>query len=306
MDQSEVTDSKYCRKCVSCRSWIRCETLHGLQKMFVSIDGKPLKSCQRCRDNCYETHVAFCEAGSSFLEQHDNHKFDAAVHLRLKVTLTSTFSIENDISVATCAQSGGQELQRRTAMILRKDVFDLRRILLPDGARFNLSCSRSTKRKTERDSLSIRWYTEAQNYVKVQKLFLPRQIYQNSIQMADGPQFEKTELHTITRQQKDGYRLIEGLQDPSVSLAFITPCCSNSAKYNRAKMTEVSIDSRLLYCVLTEYDLVSLPLSCLLLDTRGIQEVGKRGSRLTEWFVALRNAGLNPYVVHTDKDFAGT
>ncbi|KAK9352086.1 hypothetical protein V1523DRAFT_441396 [Lipomyces doorenjongii] len=288
MDQSEVTDSKYCRKCLSCRSWIRCETLQGLQQMFVSIDGKPLKSCQRCRDNCYETHVAY--------------KFDAAVHLRLKVTLTSTFSIENDISVATCAQSGGQELQRRAAMILRKDV--------PDGARFNFSCSRSTKCKTERDSLSIRWYTEAQNYVKVQKLFLPRQIYQNSIQMADGPQFEKTELHTITTQQewerdaasdfkKDGYRLIEGLQDPSVSLAFITPCFSNSAKYNRAKMTEVSIDSRLLSCVLTEYDLVSLPLSCLLL-------IRVRGSRLTEWFVALRNAGLNPYVVHTDKDFAGT
>ncbi|KAK9349808.1 hypothetical protein V1505DRAFT_379810 [Lipomyces doorenjongii] len=65
-------------------------------------------------------------------------------------------------------------------------------------------------------------------------------------------------------------------------------------------MTEVYIDSTFgankhgyeLYCVLIEYDLASLPLSYLLLDTRGIQEVGKRGSRLTEWFVGLRNAGL--------------
>ncbi|KAK9377575.1 uncharacterized protein V1513DRAFT_7, partial [Lipomyces chichibuensis] len=59
-----------------------------------------------------------------------------------------------------------------------------------------------------------------------------------------------------------------------------------------------------LYCVLTEYDLVSLPLSYLLLDTRGVQEEGKRGARLTAWFTALRDAGLCPNVVHTDKDFA--
>ncbi|KAK9495651.1 hypothetical protein V1508DRAFT_409359 [Lipomyces doorenjongii] len=45
MDQSEVIveDSKYCRKCASCRSWIRCETLQGLQQMFVGIDGKLLR-----------------------------------------------------------------------------------------------------------------------------------------------------------------------------------------------------------------------------------------------------------------------
>ncbi|KAK9336235.1 hypothetical protein V1521DRAFT_448931, partial [Lipomyces starkeyi] len=51
-------------------------------------------------------------------------------------------------------------------------------------------------------------------------------------------------------------------------------------------------------------DLVSIPPSCLLLDTRGVQEVGKRGSRLTTWLIALRDAGLKPGVVHTDKDFA--
>ncbi|KAK9427234.1 hypothetical protein V1505DRAFT_402664 [Lipomyces doorenjongii] len=102
---------------------------------------------------------------------------------------------------------------------------------------------------------------------------------------------------------QDGYRLIEGLQEPGVSLGFITLCFSDSLKYDRAKMTEVFIDSTFgtnkhgyeLYCVLTEYDLVSLPLSYLLLDTRGVRDVGKRGTRLT---------ALNPNVVHTDKDFA--
>ncbi|KAK9367943.1 hypothetical protein V1509DRAFT_610177 [Lipomyces kononenkoae] len=77
-------------------------------------------------------------------------------------------------------------------------------------------------------------------------------------------------------------------------------------------MTEIFIDSTFgtnkhgyeLYCVITEYDLVSILLSYLLLDTRGVQEVGKRGSRLTTWLMALRGAGLNPCVIHTDKDFA--
>ncbi|KAJ8098596.1 hypothetical protein POJ06DRAFT_282574 [Lipomyces tetrasporus] len=312
--------------------------------MFVSFDGKPLKSCQKCRDNeldfdldeCYETHEDFVEGVSSFMEQHDNHKFDAAVQsLRMKVTLTSTFLIENDISVATCAQSGDQELQRRAAMI-RNDI--------PDGARFNLSCSRSIERKTERNPLSIQRYTdmaakeffsqhiasffechgelhisfskanesaiiiyEHNGHIEMPELHMTAEL----MQMADDPQFEKTELHTITRQQiynvwisitrkesaqllmgeQDGYRLIEGLQEIGGLLGFTTPCFSDSAKYNREKMTEVFIDSTFgtnkhgyeLYC-----------------------EVGKRGSRFTEWFVALRNAGLHPDVVYTDKDFAGT
>ncbi|KAK9364476.1 hypothetical protein V1509DRAFT_557791, partial [Lipomyces kononenkoae] len=112
--------------------------------------------------------------------------------------------------------------------------------------------------------------------------------------------------------EQDGYRLIDGLQEPGVSLAFVTPCFSDTTKFKREKMTEVFIDSTFgtnkhgyeLYCVLTEYDLVSLPLSYLLLDTVGIQEVGKRGARLTAWFVGLRNPGLKPNFVHTDKDFA--
>jgi hypothetical protein len=185
---------------------------------------------------------------------------------------------------------------------------------------------------------------EVRNYIKSQKRLAPRQIYQNLIQMANDSDFEQTDLHTITRQQvynfwlsitksewerdtandfrsaqilvaeQGGFELIEGLQEPGVSLAFVTPFFTNPEKYKRAKMTEVFVDSTFgtnkhgyeLYCVLTEYDLVSLPLSYLLLDTRSLHEDGKRGSRLTQWFMALRNAGLRPNTVHTDKDFAGS
>ncbi|KAK9357329.1 hypothetical protein V1504DRAFT_442879 [Lipomyces starkeyi] len=224
-----------------------------------------------------------------------------------------------------------------------------------DEIKFSFTCSRSTERETERDPLNSaihkyeffdchgllhvilskdngsavivydhRGHTETpkfhvtdevRSYIDAQKLFPPRQIYQNLIRMAGDSQFEETDLHTITRQQslqrwerdprndflsaqlligeQDGYQLVEGLQEPGVSLA-------DTVNYDRAKMSEIFRSSNNtnkhgyeLYCVLTEYDLVSLPLSYLLLDTRGIREEGKR------------DAGLNPNVVHTDKDFAG-
>ncbi|KAK9326974.1 hypothetical protein V1520DRAFT_284308, partial [Lipomyces starkeyi] len=64
--------------------------------------------------------------------------------------------------------------------------------------------------------------------------------------------------------EQDGYRLVEGLQGPGVSLAFLTPCFTDRSTYSLAKMTEVFIDSTFgtnkhgyeLYCILTEYDLV--------------------------------------------------
>ncbi|KAK9326485.1 hypothetical protein V1520DRAFT_265839, partial [Lipomyces starkeyi] len=66
--------------------------------------------------------------------------------------------------------------------------------------------------------------------------------------------------------EQDGYELLQGLQEPGISLAFVTPCFTDSQKFDRAKMTEVFIDATFgtnkhgfeLYCVLTEYDLVSL------------------------------------------------
>ncbi|KAK9328251.1 hypothetical protein V1520DRAFT_262614, partial [Lipomyces starkeyi] len=132
--------SKYC----PWRTWVGCESFQELQLPFVSLDGQPLKSCKKCRDNSaaksqnrgnkcagydldeyYETHEEFIEAVSSFLEQHDNHKFDAAARsLTIKATLAPTFLVENDIAVANCAQSGNSDLQKRAAMLLRNDIFD--------------------------------------------------------------------------------------------------------------------------------------------------------------------------------------
>ncbi|KAK9349947.1 hypothetical protein V1523DRAFT_132395 [Lipomyces doorenjongii] len=53
MDQSEVViaHSHYCRRCSSCRTWTRCETIEELQQVFSGLDGRPVKSCQKCRAN---------------------------------------------------------------------------------------------------------------------------------------------------------------------------------------------------------------------------------------------------------------
>ncbi|KAK9349731.1 hypothetical protein V1523DRAFT_443041 [Lipomyces doorenjongii] len=247
------------------------------------------------------------------MEQRDGHTFDPDAHsVRFRATLACCFVLENDVSMASCAQSNDENLHKRAIKV--------------DGPRFSLTCSRSNERRTgERDPSSVQRYTtakeffdchwelhisfsrsnrsatiiydhkchaetpkfriteEIQQYIKAQKLFPPRQIYQNLIQLADSPQFAKTDLHTITRQQvynreweRDrtddfksaqllvgehiGFQLIEGLQEPGVSLAFTTPCFTDRANYNRAKMTEIFIDSTFgtnrhgyeLYCVLTE------------------------------------------------------
>ncbi|KAJ8098705.1 hypothetical protein POJ06DRAFT_296515 [Lipomyces tetrasporus] len=332
-------DSNYSQKCVSFGTLVCCETFQDLQKMFITADEGREKSIRAKRrssfdlDEQFENHDEFIEIISSFMEQRDGHIFDPGAHsVRFRA---DCFVIENDASVASCAQNNDENLRKRAIKCFRNDLFDctgyyfhLRRCNeRVDEPRFSLTCSRSNERRTaERDPSSVHRYTtakeffdchgelhisfsksnrsatiiydhkchaetpkfriteEIQQYIKAQQLFPPRQIYQNLIQLADSPQFAKTDLHTITRQQ-----------------------------YNRAKMTEIFIDSTFgtnrhgyeLYCVLTEYDLVSLPLFYLLLDTRGVQEVGKRGSRLTTWLMALRDAGLKPNVVHTDKDFAG-
>ncbi|KAK9482515.1 hypothetical protein V1527DRAFT_415121, partial [Lipomyces starkeyi] len=175
------------------------------------------------------------------------------------------------------------------------------------------------------------------------KLLCPRQTYQILIRLAGDSQSETTDLHTITRQQvynvwlsftriqwerdptndflsaqlligeQDGYQLVEEIQELGVSLAFVAPCFSDTVNYDRAKMSEIFLDSTFntnkhgyaLYYFLNGHDLVSRPLSYLLLDTRGIREEGKRGSRLTAWFTAMRDAGLKPSGTNTDKDCAG-
>ncbi|KAK9252086.1 hypothetical protein V1507DRAFT_481925 [Lipomyces tetrasporus] len=324
--------------------------------MFVSHDGRPLKSCKtRCEpvtipttrtsydlDDHYATREGFIEAVSSLLEQHDDHKFNlAAQSLRIRAAPSANMYIETDVSMATCAQ-------------IEIDIFDCTGYYIQsrrcternDEIKFSFTCSRSTERQTERDPLGIQRYTiivyDHKGHTETPKFHVTDEIYQNLIRMAGDSQFEKTDLHTITRQQvynvwlsftriqwerdpindflsaqlligeQDGYQLVEGLQEPGVSLAFVTPCISITVNYDPVKMSEIFVDSIFntnkhgyeLYCVLTEYDLVSLPLSYLLLDTRGIREEGKRGSRLTAWFTALQDAALKPNVIHTDKDFA--
>ncbi|KAK9312675.1 hypothetical protein V1524DRAFT_456277 [Lipomyces starkeyi] len=118
--------------------------------------------------------------------------------------------------------------------------------------------------------------------------------------MADGSQLKNTDLHTITRQQvyniwmsltrrewerdprddfrsaqmlveeQERYILIEGLQEPGVSLAFATPCFNDKVKYYRSLLVPTSTD--------------------MSSTTRVVSE--KKGI----W--------LKPTVVHTDKDFA--
>ncbi|KAK9482958.1 hypothetical protein V1527DRAFT_311043 [Lipomyces starkeyi] len=111
-------------------------------------------------DEPFETHEDFIEVVSSFLERHDNHTFNAeAQSLKLRVTLSESFVLGNDVSVTQCAQTENRELQRQAASHLRNDIFDcsgyyfhLRRCKeRVNGPEFILTCSRSQERKTERD-----------------------------------------------------------------------------------------------------------------------------------------------------------
>ncbi|KAK9334358.1 hypothetical protein V1521DRAFT_375118 [Lipomyces starkeyi] len=229
----------------------------------------------------------------------------------------------------TCSRSNERRTGERDPSSVQRyttsrEFFECHGDLHISFSKSNRSATIIYDHKCHAEAPKFRITEEIQQYIKAQQLLAPRQIYQNLIQLADTPQFAKTDLHTITRQQvynvwlslakrewerdgtddfrsaqllvgeHSGFQLIPGLQEPGVSLAFATPYSTFGTNRHGYE----------LYCVITEYDLVSIPLSYLLLDTRGVQEVGKRGSRLTTWLMALRDAGLKPGVVHTDKDFA--
>ncbi|KAK9350539.1 hypothetical protein V1523DRAFT_355188, partial [Lipomyces doorenjongii] len=117
--------------------------LHELQQMYSGMNGRVFKTCKKCHDRrrrrtgvtlkpsgvgldgCYDTHEEFVEAVTSFLEQHDSHVFDSSLpSLRTKATPTSTFLIDNDISVKTCTQTSDQDVQKRAAVLLRNVMFD--------------------------------------------------------------------------------------------------------------------------------------------------------------------------------------
>ncbi|KAK9311304.1 hypothetical protein V1524DRAFT_450381 [Lipomyces starkeyi] len=317
MEEPHVTviDSKYCQNCAACRTLVRCDTLQELQQMYSGRDGHAFKTCRKCGeqgevlkragfdlDGCYDTHEEFVEAVSSFVEPHDNHAFDAS---------QTTFTL-------SCARSNEWKLERDPSRVERytvsKEVFDCQGELRITLSKVYESITIVYEHKGHIETHKLHMTEEVRSYIRAQNRLAPRQIYQNLIQVAKEPEFEKTDLHTITRQQVDAANDFRSAQllvaeqldsKPGVS-SFVTPCFTNQEKYKRAKMTEVFVDSTVgtnkhgyeLYCVLTEYDLVSVPLSYLLLDTRG--------RRLTQWFAPLRNAGLKPKTVHTDKDFAGS
>ncbi|KAK9491226.1 hypothetical protein V1508DRAFT_405722 [Lipomyces doorenjongii] len=232
-----------------------------------------------------------CNAVTSFLEQHDSHVFDSSLpSLRTKATLT------------TCTQTSDQVLQKRAAVLLRNVMFDC------TGYFFHMRrVNVKPEAKLERDPFRVQRYTvptevfdcQGDLHITMSKVYESRTMVSEHKCHMETDKFpydrrEKTDLHTITRQQvynfwlsitksewerdaandfrsaqlvvreQGGFQLIEGLQEPG--------------KYSRAKMTEVFVDSTFgtnkhgyeLYCVLTEYDLVSPPLSYLLLDTRKV------------------------------------
>ncbi|ODQ71000.1 hypothetical protein LIPSTDRAFT_5043 [Lipomyces starkeyi NRRL Y-11557] len=134
MESSVVSPrgSQYSQKCASCRTLICCATFEELQGLFIGKGGKSVKSRKNCRANAkskvpgpkaydldqeVESHEDFMEVVSSFLEQRDSHIFDPeAKSFTFRITLTGFFVLENDVSVATCTQSGIRGTQKQAAI----------------------------------------------------------------------------------------------------------------------------------------------------------------------------------------------
>ncbi|KAK9372454.1 uncharacterized protein V1513DRAFT_238637 [Lipomyces chichibuensis] len=145
-----------------------------------------------------------------------------------------------------------------TSRAAAKDFFDCHGELHISFSKSNRSETIIYDHKCHAETPKFPITEEIQQYIKAQQLFPPRQIYQNLVQLAHSPQFAKTDLHTITSQQvsltkrewerhrtddvksaqiltgeHSGFQLIEGLQEPGVSLAYSTPCFTDRAYYNR-------------------------------------------------------------------------
>ncbi|KAK9384191.1 hypothetical protein V1515DRAFT_446855 [Lipomyces mesembrius] len=96
------------------------------------------------------------------------------------------------------AGRASETLQRYTTA---KEFFDCHGELHISLSKSNRSATIIYDHKCHAETPKFRITEEIQQYIKAQQLFPPRQIYQNLIQLADSPQFAKTDLHTITRQQ---------------------------------------------------------------------------------------------------------
>ncbi|KAK9482035.1 hypothetical protein V1527DRAFT_477706 [Lipomyces starkeyi] len=275
--------------------------------MFAGADGQAFRSCHKCRnkragknlragfdlDECYDTHEEFVEAVSVILKQHDDHNFDlTAQPLKIRVALSSTFCIDNDVSIGACAVTADGDLQRRAAMLLRSDIFDCSGYYFHlqhaherrDGAKYSFSCPASVEdRPAESDPSTIQRYTVQKEYfechgefhISFSKASASAKVIYEHIGHTESRMFhmtdEKPEAHIITRKQvynfwlsvtqgewhrdvddfksaqllvaeQDDYELLQGLQEPGISLAFLTPWFTDSQKFNRAK-TSTALNS---------------------------------------------------------------
>ncbi|KAK9237122.1 hypothetical protein V1525DRAFT_405034 [Lipomyces kononenkoae] len=82
---------------------VACKTCRD--NKALKSGGRPTKRISYDLDEHYDTHEEFIGALSSFLEQHDDNKFDlAAESLKIRAALTANILIETDVSFAICAQ----------------------------------------------------------------------------------------------------------------------------------------------------------------------------------------------------------
>ncbi|KAK9328093.1 hypothetical protein V1520DRAFT_12359 [Lipomyces starkeyi] len=93
------------------------------------------------------------------------------------------------------------------SLLVSKEVFDCKGELRITLSKVYESITIVYEHKGHIETHKFHVTEEVRNYIRAQNRLAPRQIYQNLIQMANEPEFEKTGLHTITRQQLYNYWL---------------------------------------------------------------------------------------------------
>ncbi|KAK9357402.1 hypothetical protein V1504DRAFT_71230 [Lipomyces starkeyi] len=103
----------------------------------------------------------------------------------------------------TCSRSSEAKLERDPSRVQRytvpKEVFDCQGELRITMSKVYESITMVYEHKCHMETDKFHMTEEVRNYIKFQKRLAPRQIYQNLIQMANDSEFEKTDLHTITK-----------------------------------------------------------------------------------------------------------
>ncbi|KAK9493033.1 hypothetical protein V1508DRAFT_455731 [Lipomyces doorenjongii] len=223
--------------------------------------------------------------------------------------------------------AGSPTIKRYTA---QKEYFECHGELHTNFSKANESATIIYEHVGHTESQMFHMTQDMQDYIRAHKRLSPRQIYQNLIQMTNKD-FEHSEVQIITHKaggewqrdaaddfrsaqllvaEQDGYELIQGLQEPGISLAIVTSCFRDRQKFDLRQHQNDGTHSTNkhgfdLYCVLPEYNLVSLvslPLSYILLAR--CPSRWQEGIAVNGVVHGIANAGLKPNVVHTDKDFA--